>query len=80
MSTKFEVLETAKYHSDVEQITILVVDGKRYSHRAYYAENVSNYDWFDGEGRRIEDPEWAEELDMEDIWRSNEFAKEQNNA
>jgi len=77
MSIKFQVLETTEYHNDVEQTTILVVEGQKYKHIAYYSENYSGYDWFDAEGKRIDDPDWAEDLDMDDIWRSNEFAKEQ---
>jgi hypothetical protein len=80
MSIKFQVLETTEYHNDVEQTTILVVEGQKYKHVAYYSENYSGYDWFNAEGVRIDDPEWAEDLDMDDIWRSNEWAKEKTNA
>lgn len=77
MTTKYEVVDTAEYNTDVEQITILVVDGEKYRHVAYYSEKCSGYDWYNAEGKKIDDPDWAEDLDMDDIWRSNEFAKEQ---
>ena len=68
------VVDTAEIVTEVEQVTILSKGGKTYRHVAYYTEKCSGYDWYDEKGR-IDDPDWAEDLDMNDIWENNQAYK-----
>lgn len=68
LSSREEVVEVEN-HLEIEH------EGEKYRHVAYYSEKCSGYDWYNAEGKKIDDPDWAEDLDMDDIWRSNEFAK-----
>jgi hypothetical protein len=51
----------------VEQHLEINHRGGKYKWVGYMTENVSGYDWY-RDGKRIEDPEWAEDLDMYDLW------------
>ena len=68
------VVDTAEIVTEVEQVTILSKGGKTYKHVAYYTEKCSGYDWYDENGK-IDDPDWAEDLDMYDIWENNQAYK-----
>ena len=65
------IVDTIEIFTEVEQVTILSKGKKTYRHVAYYTEKCSGYDWYDEKGK-IEDPDWADNLDMEEIWQSHQ--------
>ena len=69
LSSKEEVVEVEN-HLEIEH------EGENYTWVGYYTEKCSGYDWYKN-GFKISDPDWAAELDMDDMWRSHQWAKEQ---
>lgn len=69
------VVDTAEIFTEVEQVTILKRGGKLYRHVAYLTEKCSGYDWYEEGKGRIPDPDWADELDMDEIWETNQKQK-----
>lgn len=65
LSTREEVIETC-YQIIIEH------EGEEYTCNMYSSDKNSWIDWFDSKWRLITQPDWADDLDLWDLYNQNE--------
>lgn len=72
-----KILYAKEVATEVENWLTIEHEGENYEWVGFYNESVSGYQWYK-DGKKIQDPDWADDLDMDEIFQENLKPAEMN--